>query len=200
MITQISYEYRLGMLKGTEEFNSELKKAYNTHARPKWMPAAGGNFEMWFDVFVDSKLADFLKDAIVGKATYELTKHFILRPFIDSLNKLEIANEYPLEIQTYVFYFEDTTVKIYCLHTNFNSIFSAIFSELFQQYEQMKKTLSANNIHEIRISVDPETGKNDWWEGPGEIGPYLTYWGVSLEHGVDFAIWDVKKREVYKQE
>ena len=50
----ISYRYRQsGLIKGTEDFKNELKNHFQIHEKPKWMPAAGGNYEMWFDFFIN---------------------------------------------------------------------------------------------------------------------------------------------------
>lgn len=197
MITQISYEYREGMFQGTNEFRQSLKNTYNVHERPKWMPAAGGNFEMWFDIFFDVNLIDFLRDAVIVGGI-NMAKNTVFKPFLDSLGKLEKANEYPLEIQKYSFYFEDTKVVVYGLSTNFTSIFSAVFSELFDQYDIISNSIESDNIHEIRIPVDPTSGRNEWWVGPEEISPYLTYWGISLDYGVEYVIWNVKEKKIYE--
>lgn len=198
MITQISYRFRVGMFKGTYQFYDSLKSTYVVHQRPKWMPAAGGSFEMWFELFINSSIVDFVKDAFVYNGAYEIAKEHIFKPFVNSLNLLEKANDYPLEIQKYTFFFDDTTIAIYGLTTNFNLIFAAIFSELSKQFEFIKKALNTSNIYEIRIAVDPISGKNDWWIGPAESGPYLSYWGISIDYGVDYIIWDVRNRKKYE--
>ncbi len=197
MITQILFEYRIGMLDGTTEFKESLQEHYNVLERPIWMPAAGGNYEMWIDIFINSGVLEFLKDAFIGGAAYELAKHTVFKPFINSLNQLESSNQYGLEIQKYRFFFEDTKVVIYGLTTNFTSIFSAIFNELFNSYELIGKAYpnyETDNISEIRIPVEKESGRNEWWVGPKEIGPYLTYWGISVDHGLDHFIWDVQTK------
>ncbi|PCJ86191.1 MAG: hypothetical protein COA57_06650 [Flavobacteriales bacterium] len=184
------------MFRGTDDFKNSLKESFNVHERPIWMPAAGGSFEMWFEIFVNTSLIDFLKGAFIGGAAYDIVKHAVFKPFVDSLGELEKANEYPLEIQKYAFFFEDTKIIIYGLATNFTSIFSAIFSELYNTYDLLSSSSGTSNIHEIRIPVDPESGRNEWWIGPEEIGPYLTYWGISIDFGVDYFIWDVQNKQM----
>ncbi len=199
MITQISYQYRFGTFEGTEEFKTSLKEHYNVHELPKWMPAAGGNYEMWFDFFIETSLIDFLKSAIVGGATFELARLTIFKPFLDALNKLNQANNNSLEVQKYRFYFEDTKIVVYGLTENFIAIFAGIFKELFETYELISKERE-EDVFEIRIPVDPESRRNEWWVGPGELKYYLTYWGVTIMHGVEHFIWDVQHRKEYEGE
>lgn len=196
MITQISYKYRYGMFQGTEEFKRTLKEHYNVNDRSVWMPAAGGNYEMWFEFFVDTNLLDFLKGAIIGGLGYDLAKHSLFKPFIDSLNSLEQTNIHGLEIQQYTFNFEDTKVVIYGLASNFTSIFSAIFQELYDSFNLLMEHSQYGDIHEIRIPVEKESGRNEWWVGPEEVEPYLTYWGISIGSGVEEFIWNVKEHKV----
>ncbi len=196
MITQISYEYRTGMIKGTDEFTASLKISYNVNEMPKWMPAAGGNYEMWFDIFLNTSLFDFLKGAIVGGVVYDIAKDKIFKPLISSLHTLDKVNEGALEIQKYRFYFQDVKVVVYGLASNFTSFFSAIFQELFNTYRLMEDATGVGSINELRIPVEPDSGRNEWWLGPEEIEPYLTYWGVSVNHGLDHLVWDVQNKKM----
>ncbi len=195
MITQITFEYRTGMIKGTEEFADSLRTSYNVNEIPTWMPAAGGNYEMWFDIFLNTNLIDFLKGSIVGGAVYDIAKDKIFKPFIDSLNKLGETNDGALEIQKYRFYFQDAKVVVYGLANNFTSIFSAIFQELLNSFSLMENEIGVGSVNEIRIPVEPDSGRNEWWVGPEEIGPYLTYWGISVQHGLDNLVWDVQNKK-----
>jgi len=196
VITQISYQYRTGMFNGTDEFKDLLKKDYNVHERPIWMPAAGGNYEMWFDFFVDTTVIDFLKSAVLGGMAFEIVKMSFFMPFLKALEKLNHVNDYSLEIQKYCFYFEDCKIVIYGLTENITSIFSGVFKEIYISFELIKKAGMVEKISELRIPVEKDSRRNEWWVGPGELDLYLTYWGVSIHHGVEQLLWDVKSHRL----
>ena len=191
----ISYRYRVGMIKGIEDFNVNLRDEYQVYEKPKWLPAAGGNYEMWFDFFINSPILSFIGGAIVGGVIYDFAKSYVFKPFWDALTSLNNINEGNLEVQTYRFNFEDVTICVYGVFTNYTSIFGAIFNEIYKQIPFLQKQELTRDLYEIHMPVNEENGQIDIWEGPQDSNEYLNCWRIDTDYGVMHYLYFLKEKK-----
>src|SRR5690554_5227510 len=133
----VSIEYNDREFLGLEEFKKELEGKINYQLSPKWIPACSEGAEIWIDIFINSKIVDFLKDIFVGGIIYDLVKStgkkYIFQPLFTALENLNNKNEElynGLKVLKFKLKFDDCDIHIGGLNKSFSLIIPKVFEEI----------------------------------------------------------------------
>ena len=71
----ISIEYNNREFDNIDSFKRNLEEQYHCQVRPKWIPAASEGAEFWMDIFINSGIAEFLKNIIIPGILWDVIKY-----------------------------------------------------------------------------------------------------------------------------
>jgi len=172
---------------GLDEMVLELEKKFIIQRRQIWMASASEGEEIWIQVFINAKAIDFILAAVSGGLIYDIiktkAKEFIIKPLFKQLDILADKTDCLPRVRTFKFEFDDITIKIYGLHSNYTSIIGMLFQSLSTVIPKLHSkgitNISAINLPIIeQVRVDELELQYDIFNESKDYRSYLKIWEV----------------------
>lgn len=214
----VAIEYNDREFVGIEEFKSELNGVINFQLSPKWIPACSEGAEIWIDIFVNSRIGEFLKDIFVSGIIYDIIKstgkRYIFQPLFSALENLNTKNielYNGLRVLKFKLKFDDCEIHIGGLNKSYNLIIPKIFEEITKLKPLFEKVFSGLKVIKIELPIryerELEGIENQYFldSYPEEISLdyYMNLWLVTYETDFPILMYDFKNKnliDIYSKE